>query len=55
LGKVWAIAENASLTAATLTDNWQEPGTILAINLRRVWSRNLVGGNPAKPGTTRRN
>ena len=45
------LQKNASLIAATLTDAWQEPGTILAMNWRGVGSRNLVGGN----GRTRRN
>ena len=37
---------------ATLADAWQELGAILAINWRGGGSGNLVGGNPAKPGTT---
>ena len=67
LGQCPGTCKKPSLIAATLTDAWQEPGTILAMNWRiegGVGSRNLVGGNgrtrhkPAeltwrKPGTQR--
>ena len=53
--------KNASLIAATLADAWQEfqePSTILAMKWSiegGVGSKSLVGGNPEKLGTSRRN